>query len=250
MSAEADLGRRPSAPPTRRLMLALPWLGAALLASCAEAPGPPAVFPPLNFDYLTKLRLNVATIDVENAWTPSTVPGGQHVEALAPVSPADALRLMAQQRLIPAGGDGHAVFVIEDASIVQFPDRFDGNMQVHLDVASADGTKAGYAEARVSRTLTIVDRSADSVRAAMYDLVRQLMTDMNVEFEFQVRRSLHDYLQPDAGTAPPPAPVEQQDLNGAPAATPPTAPDSTAAPEPPPVPAVPVPAEPASPPAQ
>jgi hypothetical protein len=32
-----------------------------------------------------------------------------------------------------------------------------------------------------------------------------------VEFEFQVRRSLRDWLQ-EATTAPPPPPVEQQDL--------------------------------------
>jgi hypothetical protein len=38
-----------------------------------------------------------------------------------------------------------------------------------------------------------------------------------VEFEYQIRQKLKDFLQAGEGTAPPPAPVEQQDLNpGAP----------------------------------
>ena len=38
-----------------------------------------------------------------------------------------------------------------------------------------------------------------------------MMVVMNVELEFQVRRSLRDWLQ-DPTAAPPPAPVEQQEL--------------------------------------
>jgi hypothetical protein len=38
-----------------------------------------------------------------------------------------------------------------------------------------------------------------------------MMEDMNVEFEYQVRRSLRDWLQ-EPTTAPPPPPVERQPL--------------------------------------
>jgi hypothetical protein len=46
---------------------------------------------------------------------------------------------------------------------------------------------------------------------------------MNVEFEFQVRRSLKEYLQDTATVAPPPAPLQTQDL---------APPPSSAAPQP------------------
>ena len=46
--------------------------------------------------------------------------------------------------------------------------------------------------------------------AAWYDLTKQMLDDMNVELEFQIRRSLKDYLQT-TGTAPTPAPVQKQD---------------------------------------
>ena len=47
--------------------------------------------------------------------------------------------------------------------------------------------------------------------AALYDLTRQAMQDMNVEFEYQVRHSLHDWIvSADAVEAP----VEQTPLGG------------------------------------
>ena len=56
----------------------------------------------------------------------------------------------------------------------------------------------------------LVHDAAD-LPAALYDMTRAMMDDMNVELEFQIRRSLRDWLQ-DPTAAPPPAPVEQQEL--------------------------------------
>ena len=80
----------------RRVMLLLP-----MLAACAQdAPPRRTSFPSLRYEYLTKLRLNVASIDVDQA--PPAAPGT--LEALAPVRPAVAVRTMAQDRLVPGGG--------------------------------------------------------------------------------------------------------------------------------------------------
>ena len=46
--------------------------------------------------------------------------------------------------------------------------------------------------------------------AVLYQITKTLMDTMNVEFEYQVRRSLRDWLI--AAPAPAPAPVEQQPL--------------------------------------
>ncbi len=215
MTASAAARAPARSRPRRLLALAC----AALLAGCAEQPPPPTDFAPLTYDYLTKLRLAVATIDIANAWTANPVAGGQHVESLSPVQPVDALRRMAQDRLIPAGTGGHAAFVIEDASLVQTPAGYEGSMQVHIDLTGADGAKAGSAEATVRRTRTIVDTSPAATRAALYELTKQMMADMNVEFEFQVRSSLRGYLQTGTDIAPPPPPVQSQDLNPAPDTT-------------------------------
>ena len=108
----------------------------------------------------------------------------------APEPPAEALTAMANQRLLASGGSASAVFSIDRASIIADGDTLNGNLVVHLDIIGANGTHLGLAQAQVSRQFS---GTGDS-KAALYALVKQMMADMNVEFEYQVRRSLKDWL--------------------------------------------------------
>ena len=186
----------PSPRLSRRIVLLLPLA----IAACG-GDEPYRETPPLRYDFLTKLRLNVGAIDIGDPPPPSPI------EAQSPAPAGTALRQMAQDRLAAGGSSGRAVFVIDEARIVRASSRLEGFMAVHLDVLTTDGTRAGFAEARVSRAAT----ARGDLRTALYDLTRQMLDDMNVEFEFQVRRSLREWLQ-DPTTAPAPAPVEQQEL--------------------------------------
>jgi hypothetical protein len=222
-SRTRDFSQEPPVPPTvrvrRRLLLALPLL----LVACEDSEPSAPTYPPLSYTYLRKIRLMVGSIDINDTYLPPDTPDSGHVEGLAPVAPADALRQMATDRLAAAGSGGRAVFTIEEASLVQSPSGFVGTMRVRLDVTGADGSAHGSAEARVSRTYSTPDSSDDGTRAALYALVKLLMDDMNVEFEYQVKRRLRPFLAPEEGLAPSPAPVEQEDLNGSPGAPPPPA---------------------------
>jgi hypothetical protein len=189
--------------PTRRLALAT----VLLLAACATPP--PRVYPALSYDYLLPLRLNVASIDVRNDFLPSN---SDEVSALSPVPPANALMRMAHDRLFAAGTTGRAVFVIDTASILRTGGALYGALAVHLDILAADGSRTAFAEARVARTVA-GQKVDDDLDGALYGLTRQMMDDMNVEFEYQVRRALKDWLQPPAGPA---APVRTQPLPPAP----------------------------------
>lgn len=181
---------------SRRLMLLLP-----LAAAACGGDEPVRDLVPLRFDFLTKLRLNVASVDVGDAPPPSPV------EAQSPEPVGQAVRQMAVDRLAAGGSSGRAVFVVDQARVVRVGGRLEGLLAVHLDVLTTDGSRAGFTEARVSRAVT----TRGDVRAALYDLTRQMLDDMNVEFEYQLRRSLRDWLQ-DPTTAPAPAPVERQEL--------------------------------------
>ncbi len=203
--------KRPARPRSAAL------LGAILLApvlfsltACGTTDDPPTSFARPNYDYLTKLRLAVSSVDVDDSWAPR--PGTREVGNLAPTPPVEALRQMARDRLFAGGPPGRAVFVIDDASIVQNRDQYEGKMVVHLDVTSADGTRSGYAEARVARTRAIAKDTPNATRAALGDMVNQMMLDMNVEFEFQVRRSLRAYLLSDAPAAALPKPIQSETL--------------------------------------
>ena len=183
----------------RRALLLLPILA----AGCGDDGPARTGFAPLTFSYLTPLRLNVAAI--EEALPPPPGP----LDDINPAPPAQALIRMAQDRLGAGGSLGRAVFVIDDATITRTGSVLNGTLAVHLDVLTSDGTRAGFAEARVSRRAEGV---GSDLPAALHDMTAQMMQDMNVEFEFQVRQSLREWLQ-EATTAPPPPTVEQQPLS-------------------------------------
>lgn len=191
----------------RRTVLLLPLL----VAACGGDDNAQQTFPMPSYSYLTPLRLNVASVEIDDRSAPV---GGNSVGSLSPLRPADALKQMANDRLLAGGNSGRAVFVIEQASLTRSNGGIDGIMAVHLDVYAGSDTRAGYAEARVVRRRTSTDTDEDA-RTVLYNFTLQMMKDMNVEFEFQVRRSLKDWLQRTATDAPLPPPVQSQDL-GAP----------------------------------
>lgn len=180
---------------------------AATVAACGGTRQEPATgpesFAPLRYDYLTPLRLNVASVDVEQRF----VPGGGDMAASDPVRPADAIRQMARDRLHALGTSGRAVLLINDASILRRGDSYQGSLAIELDIYTSANTRAAFAEARVSASRPIT--SGESTRRTLYELTKQLMDALNVELEFQVRRSLRDWL---VEVPAAPAPVEQQAL--------------------------------------
>jgi hypothetical protein len=153
------------------------------------------------------------------------VPSGvaPDLSPLDPVQPVDALRQMAQDRLKPFGAAGQAVFVIQNASVLRDGDTITGTFAVRLDIYTSANTRVGYAEARVAHSHS---GHVDDIHQVLYDMTKQLMDEMNVQFEYQVVHSLRDWVAPVGGG---PAPVQQQPL-GAPGAAPPPPPPVAAPP--------------------
>jgi hypothetical protein len=179
----------------------------AFLASCG--PDEPPVtenFTPLHYDYLPKLRLNVGAIDVQDHSAPI---GPQDIASSSPAVPAQALQQMGHDRLFAAGVAGQADFVVDQASIVREPNgTLDGHVAVHLDIIAPNGTHAGFAEAQVSRQ-HIPGSEPENGSVELYDLTKHMLDDMNVELEFQLKRTLGAYL---VGPGDAPAPVIAQPL--------------------------------------
>ncbi len=187
------------------------------LVGCGEDVQPRRYDPP-SYGYLTPLRLQVGNIEIDDSWVPAS--GIPDISTLSPVQPIDALRRMAQDRLVAVGDAGRAVFRIEDAGINRVGDQLQGHLGVLLDIYTSNNVRTAYAEARVARASVLTGSGTADLRSALYDLTKLMMTDMNVEFEFQVRRSLHDWLDksPESGPAVP-APVLQAPLDGSAPAT-------------------------------
>jgi hypothetical protein len=200
------------------LVLALP-LG---LAGCGGDPPPPTeAYTQLHYEFLPKLRLNVGSITVDDRAHPM---GPEDLAAQSPAIPALALEQMAHDRLFAAATAGSANFVVDQASIVRQPNgTLSGTLAVHLEITTPSGASAGYAEAEVDRQ-HIPGSDPENLQTNLYDLTKQMMDAMNVEFEFQLRKTLSSWLVTGAAV---PAAVIAQPLDQTPppvAAAPPAEP--------------------------
>lgn len=202
--------------------LALP----ALLAGCSSTPQPTS-FAPLRYTYLGQINLNASRLEILDNSTTNPVEGD--IGPRAPTPPAQALRDMAQDRLAAASSNGStAQFVIDRASILhETGGTLNGQMDVHLDILNPGGTQAAHAEAHVTRMLRPDPAQGDvDSQANLYDLTRDMMQNMNVELEYQIRSSLRTWLV-DAGGTPVGSAIQTQQLGGSAATNTPTDTNST-----------------------
>ena len=168
---------------TRRSALLLPLV----LAACGG--DEERVYEPLRYNYLPPIQLKVASIAIEQRFVPSGI--DPDVSSMDPVPPIEALKAMASDRLQAFGTNNKAVFAILDGSLVRQDDGVSGSMAVSLTIFDDNGIQLGFAEARVQSRRTGV---SGNLRPALYDMTKAMMSDMNVEFEYQVRHNLKDYL--------------------------------------------------------
>ena len=109
-----------------------------------------------------------------------------------------SLKAMANDRLQAFGTANKAVFAILDASLTRDNDMVTGSFAVSLTILDDNGTQLGFAEARVQSRHT---GRIDDLRSVLYDMTKALMSDMNIEFEYQIRQHLKPWLT--TGPRPP-----------------------------------------------
>ncbi|WP_428491760.1 hypothetical protein [Rhodopila sp.] len=194
----------PPANLNRRFVLLLPLA----LAACGG--NDEVAFDALRYNDLPPIQLNVASIKIEQRFVPSGVP--PDVSNQAPSPPVEALKAMASDRLQAFGTANQAVFAILDATLTREGNVILGSMAVSLTILSDSGTQLGFAEARVQSRHT---GQLDHIRRVLYELTKSMMIDMNIEFEYQIRRNLRTWL---TNTVAPDTPVEQAPLNQSPSA--------------------------------
>ncbi|MCP1241928.1 hypothetical protein GOB86_04875 [Acetobacter lambici] len=192
----------------------------AALAGCADQPQQ-TKFAPLSYDYLGQIHLNVATLDVVDNSVTNPEPGD--IGYRSPSPPDHTLRQMAADRLMATGNTAAATtahFVIDRAFILHQPGgTLDGQMDIHLDILNTEGKRVASASAQATQTLH-PDPSQDVESPAnLYEITKDMMQTINVEFEYQIRHSLNKWLV-DAGGTPMNNAIQTQSLTGAPDAPP------------------------------
>ena len=202
----------------RRAFLALPFLAAC--ANEQPAAGPFVPPGPPSYGHLTPLRLKVGGLEMQEAGSGTAF----LVEQPAPLLPADVMLRMAQERLSAAGGPGKARFLIQTASLTReggasggvfspATETFRCVMRCQVEIISAEDAILASATAEATRTVTAPVRDAGERAALAERAVKLAGQDLNVEFEYQLRRHLRNWLQLMAGAGETlPQPVERESL--------------------------------------
>lgn len=194
------------------------------LAACSSSPPPVQNFAPLDYSYLKPIVFNAATLNVTDHYVPG--PDETSLNANNPAPPGATLLAMLNHRLQPSGAPGTGTVTVQVASITEAGNTLNGNMVVDLNLASTDGRATGFAEASVSASQQAPDPDADpnTVRAALYQMTKTLMTQMNVQLPYQIMHNLPNWVSwsnPQAGGGGAAVTGEAGSIQAAPLAAPP-----------------------------
>jgi hypothetical protein len=186
------------------LLAALP-LAAGLVPATAGA-APPAT---LSFKDKIPVNLDVASIEVEDS-TP-TMAADPDLQQQLQITPADAVRLWASDKLKATGSDGKARLVIRDATLKQThlkvhtgisgwfhkdqSERYDGHVSVELVVDYPARRFNGTASAEAARSFTIAEGTkVDERRAQLLKLVQDMLNDIDTAMDKSIRDNLFPVL--------------------------------------------------------
>ncbi len=185
----------------------LSCLGVFLAACTTVAPAPG--FPDLTYGHLPPIRLDVAAVEIVDAYSPPL--RDPNVEHRAPAQPAVAARRWAEDRLVAAGNrGGRAVYTIRDASIIEIKleptsglkgvfikdqsERYDARLAVELAIFDATGSQRGNATATATRSRTVPENVTLNERERIwFQMVEGMMADLNRELEKAIGQSLSPF---------------------------------------------------------
>ncbi|MBI1244983.1 MAG: hypothetical protein GC202_08255 [Alphaproteobacteria bacterium] len=184
---------------------------AAALAACGDAPKLPQ-FPPLTYASLGRFTFEAERFEIAQDYKPPLAP--PNVEHLFQQRPTDALRQWATDRLAVTGrGERYVRFVIIDAHVTETElpratgvratftneqaQRYDGRIEAAIEVRQIRGNfRDGFATAAATRSRTVAeDITLNDREGVWYDMVQQMMTDVNAELDRQIRANMQRFMQ-------------------------------------------------------
>lgn len=181
----------------------------AALALAATACSTPSMttdpLPELTFVHRPTIGLNVATLDIDSAYTSPA--GPPNVEQRFPVPPEEALKRWARDRLRALGTAGTSRFTVLTAAVTEEPlpktkgflgafaiepgSRYTVTIEAQLEVN--EGGQRAVASARVSRAQSMDQgASAEERERFWYDLTKSTMD----VFDEQMERAIRQHINP------------------------------------------------------
>ncbi|MDG5496878.1 hypothetical protein [Niveispirillum sp. BGYR6] len=177
------------------------------IATCLSFAALPALAQGGALDLSMKdpITLDVASIEVESEYVaPMKEPNVDH---LITITPSDAVRLWASQRLKAGGSQGRARVVIRDASVreKELPrttgikgwftkdqsEEYDGRLQVDIIVEGSARGFSGSVSATVTRSTSVrEDVSLAERDKTMLAMVKEMAADLDRQMEPAIKSNL------------------------------------------------------------
>jgi len=185
-------------------------LGLALLTATLTACNTPPnrqTFPEITFQHLQPFRLDVARVEIVDAYQPDPA---NDITGQFPERPAAVARQWGEDRLLAVGQQGEAIYTITLAKATQTPlkrsqgmaavthkdqsDRYDLWITVNLEVRS--GGKSGAVTAQAARSQTVrEDMTLNERESVLFTLLDVSMKDVNAQMEKLVPHYLGGFLR-------------------------------------------------------
>lgn len=183
-------------------------LGGLALAGCA-APPPGPSFAPIGFMDRGPLKLDVRTVEIEQAYQPPHA--APNVEHLFAVPPAVGAKLWATDRLTAAGPMGRARFVVLEASVLETPlkqsggltgaftieqsERYDAHLVVEIEIFSEAGRSAGTVTAEVTHSRTVPENLTLGEREQVWhEMTRAMLDELDAQLDKAIKEAFYAYL--------------------------------------------------------
>ena len=163
------------------------------LTACASPPSP-ETFAPLDYSYLHPIILKVANLNVVDNYVPGAAE--TQLNANNPAPPGATLMAMLNHRLQPSGQPGTGTVTVQIASVTETNGYINGQMTVDINLSSPDGRTTGFTEATYSASETAPDSDAsqNDVQAALYQMTKKLMENMNVQIPYAITHNIPSWV--------------------------------------------------------
>jgi hypothetical protein len=184
-------------------------LGLLLLAGC-ETPANRPNFPDIRFTNEPRLRVDVAAIDLQDAFHASF--RAPNVEHLFPIPPEHAMENWAQDRLEATGTTRRLRVLIKDASVVETDlprtkgltsaftteqaQRYDATATMSLDILDDRGFPERNVEATATLSRSVPEGITPNQRdETWYAMTKELMAALDKQLEQRMRDNFTFYVQ-------------------------------------------------------
>ena len=194
-----------------KLRIASMLLAVLTLAGCSSPQRPR--FPDITFGHLPPLRLDVASVEVVRAYTPTSM--SPNIEQSFPVQPMTAMERWVRDRLQAVGTSGVATVTITDASAVEQrlartqgirgafttdqAERYTARVEMTIEASDvrADGSRRNAtAIAQASRTQTAPEDVTINQREKIwFEMTEAMMREFDAAMAAEVQKNLSAFLR-------------------------------------------------------